>query len=92
MKFQTYKQFHASECNLYSAVRITDPTYPMTDQEDLQWVRAVLYNMINMDDIQDGEKMQNQWRNIMEDKMDRIESVAWCLVVSPLVASEVQPN
>ena len=92
MKFQTYKEFHASECNLYSVVPITDPTYPRTDQEDLQWVRAVLYNMINMDGIQDGEKMQKQWRNIMEDKMERIESVAWCLVVSLLVGFEVQFN
>ena len=87
MRFRNFAEFHASETARYELKPVTDPTYPVTDEQDYMWAKAVMHNLLNMDGIVDGQKMIKQWTNIMRDRMDRIEAVSWSFVVGTFRSS-----
>ena len=65
----------------YMSKEIRDATFPKTDEDDKIWVQAIIYNMSNMQGVVDGAKTLTAWSNLMNKRPERLEAVAWNLLV-----------
>ena len=81
LKHNSYVEYMTDRNQQYMKKEIRDATFPKTHEDDKIWVQAIIYNMSNMQGVVDGTKTLTAWNNLMNKRPERLEAVAWDLLV-----------